>query len=94
MDTHIDQIILRVRKAPKEYRREEQELTLYTMVPESLNHQNMNCVEEKFLDTHIDHIILKWCGKLRKEARRKEFRRKEEELRLDCFVPEFLYHQK
>ena len=66
------------------------------MVPESLYHQNMNCVEEKFLDTHIDHIILKWCGsgKLRKEARRKEFRRKEEELRLDCFVPEFLNHQK
>ena len=66
------------------------------MVPESLYHQNMNCVEEKFLDTHIDHIILKWCGsgKLRKEARRKEFRRKEKERRVDCFVPEFLNHQK
>ena len=58
------------------------------MVPESLYHQNMNCVEEdKFLDSHIDHIILKWCGKLQKEALRKEIRRKKKELRRDCFVP-------
>ena len=66
------------------------------MVPESLYHQNMNCVEEdKFLDSHIDHIILKWCGKLQKEARRKEFRRKEEqEFAPDILVPESLNHQK
>ena len=96
-DTHIDQIILKGwGKLQKEYRREEQELTLYTMVPESLYHQNMNCVEEdKFLDTHIDHIILKGCGKLQKKARRKEFRRKEEqEFAPDTLVPESLNHQK
>ena len=72
----------------KEFRRKEEELRLDTFDPESLNHQKTNCVEEdKFLNSHIDHIILKWCGKLQKEAKRKE-----EELRLDCFVPEFLNH--
>ena len=31
-----------------------------TVVPESLNHQKTNCVEEdEVLDTHIDHIIFK-----------------------------------
>ena len=51
----------------------------------------MNCVEkDKFLDTHIYHNILKGCGKLQKEARRK----KEELLRLDTLVPEYLSHQK
>ena len=60
------------------------------MVPESLNHQNMNCVEEdKFSDTHIDHIILKWCGKLQKEFRSK----KEQEFAPDTVVPESVNHQ-
>ena len=78
----------------KEFRRkEEQEFTPDTVVPESLNHQKTNYVEEdEFLDTHIDHTILKGCGKLQKEARRKEFRRKEEELRLDTLVPETSTH--
>ena len=75
-----------------------EELRLDNFVPESVNHQKMNCVEEdEFLDTHIDHTILKGCGKLQKEARRKEFRRKEfrrkeEELRLDTLVPETSTH--
>ena len=45
----------------KEFRRkEEQEFAPDTLVPESLNHQKTNCVEEdEFLDTHIDHTILK-----------------------------------
>ena len=65
------------------------------MAPESLNHQKTNCVEEdEFLDTHIDHTILNGCGKLQKDARRKEFRRKEEqEFTLDTVVPESLNHQ-
>ena len=51
----------------------------------------MNCVEEdKFLDTHIDHIILKGCGKLQKEARRKE----DQEFAPDTVVPESLNLQK
>ena len=54
-------------------------MRLDNFVPEYVNHQKMNCVEEdEFLDTHIDHIILKGCGKLQKKARRKEFRRKED----------------
>ena len=40
-----------------------------------------------FLDTHIDHTISEGCGKLQKEARRKE-----EELRLDTLVPETRTH--
>ena len=102
LDTHIDHIILKwcgsgkLRKEArrKEFRRkEEQKFTLHTVDPESLNHQKTNCVEEdEFLDTHIDHTILKGCGKLQKEARRKEFRRKEEELRLDTLVPETSTH--
>ena len=66
------------------------------MVPESVNHQKMNCVEEdEFLDTNIDHIILKGCRKLQKDARKKEFRRKEEqEFAPDTVVPESLNHQK
>ena len=60
---------------------------------ESLKHQKTNCVEEdEFLDTHIDHTILKGCGKLQKEARRKEFRRKEEELKLGTLVPKNSTH--
>ena len=35
---------------------------------------------------------MKGCGKLQKEARRKKFRRKEEELRLDTLVPETSTH--
>ena len=63
------------------------------MVPESLNHQRTNYVkEDEFLDNHIDHTILKGCGKLQKVARRKGFRRKEEELRLDTLVPETSTH--
>ena len=71
-------------------------MRLDCFVPEFLNHQNMNCVEEDmFLETHFDHIILKWCGKLQKEARRKEFRRKEEqEFAPDTVVPESLNLQK
>ena len=39
------------------------------MVPESFNPQKTNCVEEdEFLDTHIDHIILKERGRLQKEV--------------------------
>ena len=65
-------------------------MRLDNFVPESVNHQKMNCVEEdEFLDTHIDHTILKGCGKLQKEARRKE-----EEFRLYCFASEFLNNQK
>ena len=42
-------------------------MKLDNFVPESVNHQKMNCVEEdEFLDTHIDHTILKGCGKLQK----------------------------
>ena len=53
----------------------------------------MDCVEEdEFLDTHIDHDILKGCGKLQKEARRKEFGRKEVDLSLDTLVPETNTH--
>ena len=75
------------------WRKEEQEFTLDTVVPESVNHQKTNCVEEdEFLDTHIDHTILKGYGRLQKEARRKEFRRKEEELRLDTLLPESSTH--
>ena len=79
----------------KEFRRKE-ELRLDNFVPESVNHQKMNCVEEDgFLDTHIDHIILKGCGKLQKKARGKEFRRKEEqEFASDTVVPESLNLQK
>ena len=79
----------------KEFRRKE-ELRLDNFVPESVNHQKMNCVEEdEFLDTHIDHIILKGCGKLQKKARRKEFRRKEEQVFApDTVVPESLNLQK
>ena len=65
-------------------------LELLSHVLESLNNQKTNYAEEdEFLDTHIDHTILKGCGKLQKEARRKE-----EELRLDTLVPEYLSHQK
>ena len=45
--------------------------------------------EDKFLDTHIGHIILKGGGMLQKEARRKE-----EELRFDMLVSLSLNHQK
>ena len=48
----------RVRKAPKGG--QEEELSLYDLVLESLNHQKTHCVEEdEFLDTHMDHVILK-----------------------------------
>ena len=61
------------------------------MVPESLNHQKTNHIEEdEFLDTHIDHTILKGCGKLQKEARRKE----EQKFAPDTLVAESLNHQK
>ena len=43
-----------------------------------LNPSNMDCVEDdEFLDTHIDHTICIDWWKLSKEAKRKEFRRKE-----------------
>ena len=68
-------------------------LELLSHVLESLNNQKTNYAEEdEFLDTHIDHTILKGCGKLQQEATRKEFRRKEEELRLDNLVPETSTH--
>ena len=56
----------------------------------------MSSVEEDmFLDNHIDHIILKGHEKLQKEARRKEFRRKEEQVFApDTRVPESLNLQK
>ena len=66
-------------------------MRLDNFVPESVNHQKMNCVEEdEFLDTHIDHIILKGCGKLQKKARRKE----EQVFAPDTVVPESLNLQK
>ena len=66
----------------------EEELRHDTFVPKSLNQQKTNCIEEdEFLDTHIDHTILKGCGKLQKESRRKE-----EELRFDTLVPETSTH--
>ena len=41
----------------KEFRRKE-ELRLDNFVPESVNHQKMDCVEEdEFLDTHIGYTI-------------------------------------
>ena len=41
----------------KEFRRKE-ELRLDNIVPESVNHQKMNSVEEdEFLDTQNDHTI-------------------------------------
>ena len=103
LDTHIDHTILKgCGKLQKEARRkefrrkEEQEFPPDTVVHESVNHQKMNCVEkDEFLETHIDHIILEGCGKLQKEARRKEFRRKEEqEFAPDTVVPESLNLQK
>ena len=56
----------------------------------------MSSVEEdEFLDPHIEHITIKGRRKLQQEARRKELRRKEEELRLDTLFPEtstYLHH--
>ena len=87
-------MLIQKQSTPTKLRPKSVELRLDTFVPESLNHKKTtNCGEEdEFLDTHIDHTILKGCGKLQKEARRKEFRRKEEELRLDTLVPETSTH--
>ena len=83
----------RVSKAPKGV--QEGGAGVDSLYHGSLYHQNMNCVEEdKFLATHIAHIILKGYGKLHKEARRKEFRRKEEQEFTPDTVDESLNHQK